>query len=79
MPTEPHPPFWKTLGTLRAESDASTFLRVALPETTMCVVLSLICPGFSSPSKLCFCTKKVNLYFLILLQDFEVLGAIDIY
>lgn len=45
----------------------------------MCVVLSLICPDFSSPSKLCFRTKKVNLDFLILLQDFEVLGAIDIY
>ena len=64
---------------VRPESDISTFPRVALPETAICVVFSLICPGFNSLSKLCLCTKKVNLYFLILLQDFEVLGATDIY
>lgn len=78
MPTEPHPPFWKTLESPRPESD-TTFPGVVLPETAVCVVFSLICPGFCSLSKLCLCTKKVNLYFLILLQGFEVLGVTNTY
>ena len=66
-------PSGRLWGTLRAELDASTFPPVVQPETTVCVVLSLIRPGFVHLPNDVFQPRKLTFTFLFFCKTLRCL------